>query len=485
MSDKKRTTITRSPAFAGVWYPSDPVELAEKIDGLLAAIKPERIRMPIQVLISPNAGYGYSGAIMAEAFRHLRGYSFRRVVVIGPSHEQGFNGLSLPDVDQFQTPLGDIELDKEVLLSLRKLPIFKNSGRYHEREYSIELLLPFLQQTISDNWKLVPILTGGLDHQDFADAAAAIQPLLDADDLLVISGDFTRYGPAHNYVPFPADDKVAERIQDLDKGFLDRILTWDPEGLAAYAIKTKITASVLAPAILMLNMLNSQCIPFHFRYKTSATTNKDSENSVSYCSGLFMGPMPLAQGDGSRKLSGRDFPTLKKMAIKCMKDVVRGKLEQISLSRTTDVDMIPLSLRQKRGAFIKITKYDKPRSFYGTVPPAKSLYETVLENIGKAVLHDPKAPPVTEDELPFLEMHISILSLLSPVESYKDIELGKHGIAIEKGHIHAAFLPNIAVDQGWGVEETLNNLSAMAGLPPDSWQQPDCHIMVFTTENYS
>jgi MEMO1 family protein len=485
VSDKKNITTTREPALAGAWYPADPIELAQKVDGLLAAIKPERIRIPIQVVLTPHAGYDFSGTIMAEAFRHIKGYAYSRVIVIGPSHEQGLNGLSLPGVDKFQTPLGDIELDKEVLDSLRQQPLFQNSSSYHEREHSIEILLPFLQQTLGKDWKLVPILTGGLGKQDFLDAAEAIRPWLGVNDLLVISGDFTHYGPLHNYVPFPADDQVAKRLQQLDQGVIDHILTWDQEGLAGYASKTKITACVLAPAILMLNLLNGQCVPFHFRYKTSAAADKNRENSVSYCSGLFMGPIPLAQGDGSRQLSARDLPTLKKMAERCLKEIVRTKTDNISISKMTDVNLLPLSLRQKRGAFITVTKQNKPRSFFGTVPPLKSLYLIVLENTGKAVLYDSKSTPVTEDEIPFLELHISVLSQLSPIKSYHDIELGRHGIAIEKGQMHAAFLPNIAVDQGWNIEETLNNLSVMAGLSPDSWQQSECHIMVFTTQTYS
>jgi MEMO1 family protein len=485
MSDKNGTITTRSPALAGVWYPSDPVELAQKVDGFLAASKPKRIHMPVQVLMTPHAGYDYCGAIMAEAFRHIQGYAYRRVIVIGPSHEQGFNGLSLPGVDQFQTPLGEIGLDKEVLDSLRQNPIFQNGSSYHEREHSIEILLPFLQQALGEGWKLVPILTGGLGKQDFIDATEAIRPWLGADDLLVISGDFTHYGPLHNYVPFPADDQLALRLQQLDQGVIDHIVSWDPEGLAGYAMRTKINACILAPAIIMLNLLNGQSVPFHFNYRNSATDDKSKENSVSYCSGLFMGPIPIAQGDGSRQLSSRDLPILKKLAEKCLKKVVVERAKEVSVSKLVDLSLFPLSLRQKRGAFVTITKNKKARSSFGTVPPLMPLYLVVVENTIKAANDkESRFAPITSEEFPMLELSITTLSLLSPAESPQEIELGRHGIAVEKGQLHAAFLPNIAVDQGWNIDETLNNLSAMAGLPVDSWQQPDCQLMVFTTQNY-
>ena len=485
MFDKNGAITTRSPVLAGVWYPSDPVELAQKVDGLLAAIKPERIRLPVQVLMTPHAGYDFCGPIMAEAFCHLQGYFYRRVIVIGPSHEQGFNGLSLPEVDHFQTPLGEIELDKDALNSLRQNTLFQNSSRYHEREHSIEILLPFLQQTLGEGWKLVPILTGGLGKQDFIDAAEAIRPWLEAGDLLVISGDFTHYGPLHNYVPFPADDQLAQRLHKLDQGVINHIVSWDPEGLAGYAIKTKITACILAPAILMLNLLNGQSVPFHFCYKTSSTDGKRKENSISYCSGLFMGQVPIAQGNGSRQLSGRDLPTLKKIAEKCLEIAVREGAKAMPLDKLVDMSLLPLSLRQRRGVFVTITKNKKTRSSFGTVPPLKPLYLSVVENTIEAANNkESRFAPVMSEEFPMLELSIATLSQLSVVESIQDIELGKHGIAIEKGQMHAAFLPNIAVDQGWNIEETLSNLSVMAGLPVDGWQLPDCHLLVFTTQTY-
>ncbi|MBF0453241.1 MAG: AmmeMemoRadiSam system protein B [Magnetococcales bacterium] len=480
---KKRTT--RQSTLSEAWYPANPDQLAQKVDGMLAAIKPDRIRSPVRVVMTPHASYDYSGSIMAEAFRHIQDYVFRRVIVIGPSLSQKFHGLSLPEVDQFATPLGQIDLDQTVLDDLRQHPLFQNGSTPHEREHSIEILLPFLQRTLGEGWKLVPILTSGMGKKDFMAAAEAIRPWLGAEDLLVISGDLTHYGPSHGYVPFPPDDQVATQLQKLDQGVVDAILTWDPEGLARYAIQTKITASFLAPALLMLHLLHGQSVPLHFRYGTSVTVNKNRENSISYFSGLFMAPVPLSEGQGSRQLSGRDLPTLRTMAEKCLKIAVTQKPDKITVNKMIDVNLLPLSLRQKRGVFVIISKQKKPRCSFSTVRPVKSLYETVLENTIKAVRPAPNFTPVSQEELSSLTLVITTLSPLEAIESPADIELGRHGIAIEKGPMQAAFLPHIATDQGWSAEAFLSNLATMAGLPPEGWQQPDCRVSVFTVQSSS
>ncbi|MBF0446498.1 MAG: AmmeMemoRadiSam system protein B, partial [Magnetococcales bacterium] len=358
MSDEnihKNPTI-RPATLAGVWYPEDPIELEEKVDLLLAAVKPDRIPMPVQALLVPHAGYDYSGKIMAEAFRHIKGYAYNRVVVIAPATQNQFHGLCLPAVDKFQTPLGEIDVDHAVLEELKKYSQFQNSGVPHLRERGIEILLPFLQQTLGDSWKLVPILTSGMGKQDFIDAAEAIKPFLGGNDLLVISGDLTHYGPDHDYVPFPVDDKTAENIRQLDKGVVDHIISWDPNGLAKYCIKTKIKASILAPAVLMLNMLNGHSIPFHFCYDTSSTIANNPKNSISYCSGIFMGPVPIAEGDNNRDLKGKDLPTLHGMAKHILKTVVINKASEIDIDKTFKTNQLTLFQRQKLGAFVMIRK---------------------------------------------------------------------------------------------------------------------------------
>ncbi|MBF0446903.1 MAG: AmmeMemoRadiSam system protein B [Magnetococcales bacterium] len=475
---------SRSPVLAGIWYPSDPTQLSRLVDSLLAAIKPDRLPVPVRALMVPHAGYALGGSIIAEAIRHIQGYAYRRVVVIGPAHGQSFKGMSLPVVDQFETPLGSVPLDTRMIRQLGQDSLFQGDPSAHEREPSIEILLPFLQQALGIGWNLVPVLLGGMGKRDFIRAAELIRPWLDSEDLLIISGDLTHYGPTHGYVPFPVDEHLATRIQQLDQGVVDAILTWDPEGLAHYAAKTKITASLLAPAILMLYLLHGGCIPFHFRYRTSAAITKSPENSISYCSGLFMSPLPIAKGSRDRQLRGRDLPILHEMAQKAMRAMVVTQVERLSLDKLIDIRLLPFSLQQKRGVFISITNGNELRRSLGTITPSKSLYRMVLDNVIAAVRQSGGFSPLTAAEFPHLTLKIRTISALEKLSSPQSFELGRHGLVLENGKHSAAYLPNIPIEKGWTVEETLRNLSITAGLTATAWQDAETHLLVFTVQSY-
>ncbi len=112
---------------AGSWYPGDREELAELVDGLLARAKPPALagKGPVRALISPHAGFRFSGAAAADGFRLLKGQQICRVVVLGPAHRGGFNGLSIAEVTHYATPLGDIPLDTGVIARLRHHPLVK------------------------------------------------------------------------------------------------------------------------------------------------------------------------------------------------------------------------------------------------------------------------------------------------------------------------------------------------------------------------
>lgn len=483
-ADGTKTSSTRSAQLSGVWYPAKAKELKAKLDEMLASVVPDRLTLPVQVLMVPNAAYDLSGHIAAEAFRHIQGYSYKRVVVIGSSREQCFNGLALPNFDSFETPLGDVKLSRKAIKKLKEHKLFQNSGTQHARENCIEIVLPFLQHVLGDDFFLLPILTGGLNKQDFKDAAEAIRPFLGGDDLLVIVGNFTHYGPNHNYIPFPPDENIVTNLKQLDQGAIEKILTWDPEGLAGYAVKTKITASILAPAILMLNLLDGQCIPRHFRYKTSAQTSQNKINSVSYCSGIFLGPTPLAQSDSSRELSGKDLPRLHTMAMQCLKKVDNDGESSISFDKLANISSLPMSLRQKRGAFVTMTKQKVLRGYMGAIVPNLSVYEAVLSAVVQGSSDGRHFPPITREEFPHIDIRISVIGPVTPVDSYKDIKLGHHGIVMHCRGLNSMYLPEVPIENNWDIEETLKNISLKAALPADAWQEEKTKFYVFTAQYY-
>src|SRR5690349_19491881 len=102
----------RTPAVAGLFYPSAPAMLQREVENLLAAAHSESsAQRSLHALIVPHAGYVYSGPVAATAYAQLRNCSYGRVVMLGPAHRVPLRGIALPTVNEFLTPLGGVPLD--------------------------------------------------------------------------------------------------------------------------------------------------------------------------------------------------------------------------------------------------------------------------------------------------------------------------------------------------------------------------------------
>ncbi|MBF0427727.1 MAG: AmmeMemoRadiSam system protein B [Magnetococcales bacterium] len=284
----------RLAAMQGGWYPDNPEKLRGYVDQQLKEAKPVPATGTVRALLVPHAGYSYSGPTAALGFKQVQGKSFKRVVVVGPSHQGGFAGLALPDTTHFATPLGEIPLDLEAIESLSAQQVARRIPGADRREHSIEMQLPWLQVALTPGWQLVPILVGRMDDAGFAKGAAGVRPLLTDDTLLVVSGDFTHYGPNFGYLPFPQDEKTTERIQQLDRGAWERIQAGDAKGLLAYKEKTGITACALGPVEILLHLFTPETMATLSGSATSGLVSKQNPNSVSYLAAAFTAPDPFA-----------------------------------------------------------------------------------------------------------------------------------------------------------------------------------------------
>ena len=152
----------RPAAVAGAFYPDDPAVLAAEVRQCLEAAAPPRqgVRAP-KAIIAPHAGYMYSGPVAGTAYARiapLRGL-VSRVVLAGPAHRVDVRGAAVPRAGAFDTPLGRIELDHEVLERLRALPFVESSDQAHAQEHSLEVHLPFLARAFP-GVPIVPVLMG-------------------------------------------------------------------------------------------------------------------------------------------------------------------------------------------------------------------------------------------------------------------------------------------------------------------------------------
>jgi len=131
---------------------------------------------------------------------------------------------------------------------------------------------------------------------------------------------------------------------------------------------------------------------------------------------------------------------------------------------------------------VTLKKHGQLRGCIGYILPVEPLVRTVQENTVNACSRDSRFPPVRPGELDDIQVEISVLSVPEPVPSYRDIEVGRHGIVLKNGSRRAVFLPQVATEQGWNLEETLRHLARKAGLPSGAWKDADTEYSVFTAE---
>lgn len=275
------TGDVRPSPIAGTWYPDRPEQLAATIDQMLAAAPTIEGLGSIRGLVVPHAGYRYSGAIAARAFRQIQGAAYQRVVVISPMHHVYSSPILSTAHQAYRTPLGTIPVDTAVLDALdQRVPITRVRS---DPEHSLEIELPFLQRVLRGSFTLIPLM---LRDQSYEISERIGQALAKAipdpqSTLLVASSDLS-----HFYAQLVA--------QQLDQRLLALVEANDPQGIIeaddegkAFACGRAAIASMLIAARGM-----GACSVQITGYGTSADTSGDTKRVVGYGSAVVFEKLP-------------------------------------------------------------------------------------------------------------------------------------------------------------------------------------------------
>lgn len=183
----------RKPAVAGTFYPEDRSELKEVVNTFLKNNPTDFNEKNIFGIVSPHAGYVYSGGTAAKAYNLLSGRSFSKVIVISPSHREFFHGMSIYQGDAYKTPLGEIEIDKELREKMADSDCnIEISELGHGKEHALEVQLPFLQRVLPE-FKLLPIVIGDQSGSHVYNLAYKLSEVHDKDTLIVASTDLSHF----------------------------------------------------------------------------------------------------------------------------------------------------------------------------------------------------------------------------------------------------------------------------------------------------
>ncbi len=497
-----RAARTRPAALAGSWYPEGKARLVSAAHFLmrLAAGAPDLPSKPV-ALVVPHAGWNYSGIAAAAAYRLLEPGEFDRVVVVAPSHHGAFRGYALDDAAFYRTPLGEIPLCEGVTKALTS-EVARVVPDVSEPEHAVEIELPFLQAALG-RFCLVPVLVGDTRPRDEKDFAGRLAELDDGRTLFVFSSDFAHYGARFGYAPFgDLSPETRERVREMDTRGVALLSEIDVEGFRSYLAETGNTICGrhgLATMLELLRRVAPQARAALLAQYMSADLPIPSEgSSVSYVAmGFVRGPEPPAPKDplltlprletvpvGVPPLAGEEGARLVHLA--------RAALETELAHRD---DLGPLlaewpsgpAHERRQGVFVTLNRIDpreieaggRLRGCIGQPEPQFPLYYGTVQAALDAAERDPRFEPVAASELGRIEVEVTVLSPRRPVASAEEIQIGTHGIVLEKDGKAALFLPQVAPENTWTREETLSALAQKAGLPRDGWKD-GARLSVFT-----
>jgi AmmeMemoRadiSam system protein B len=268
----------RPAQVAGYFYPSEPEKLKKNISLLLDVTKPKEKFDKIFGIISPHAGYVYSGKTAAHAYSLLVGKKYKTVVIISPSHSEYFPGISVFEGDAYETPLGILKVNNEFSEKLLTDDgtIFKGYEG-HRKEHALEVQLPFLQMVLKD-FMIVPVVMGDQSKRNVDTLAKRLAEVSDDETLIVASSDLS-----HFYSKSQADrlDSVVEK----------RVREFDFESLQNDLEKNNCEACGGGPIVALMKAASLKNIRHSTVLNRSDSGDVTGDNSevVGYLSAVFYG----------------------------------------------------------------------------------------------------------------------------------------------------------------------------------------------------
>ncbi len=225
----------KEPNVAGAFYPSEKKELEQEITGYFDQVQKTTLSGRPVVLISPHAGYIYSGPVAAFGYSELDSVSFDTVIILAPTHYFYFKGAALYGDGFFRTPLGDLKIDnslsKELADENPRMFVFR--PEYFQQEHSLEVQLPFLQKSLKPGFSILPVLLGDMTYDDCLVLAKYLAKVSEGKNiLLVVSTDLSHYKSYDEAIYY--DKRTIDFISKFDsKGLWDEVsgTSWNVCGI--------------------------------------------------------------------------------------------------------------------------------------------------------------------------------------------------------------------------------------------------------------
>jgi len=454
---------------SGRFYSSDKNTLLKDLDSLFNECVKATVPGLARAIISPHAGYIYSGKTAASAFSTVPAEGqYENIFIIGSTHVMSFGGASVYGSGDYVTPLGKAEVNKEITQLLKEHEEFAYPESFHNNDHNIEVQVPLIQYYFKDAPKIVPIIIGTEDREKLKKMAEILSTWFDPKNLFVISSDFSHY-PSYGDA-MVIDSLTAEAIMSGNPNTFLRVLNRN----STLKVPNLVTSMCAwTSGLLFLEMVNgNKNLKFH---------------KISYCNS---GDSPFGGNEG---VVGYNAIGLYETAPYMFQDLVfsekdkrllfsiaRSSIESmLNDGKTLEIDSsnITAPLKKINGAFVTLKIGGILRGCIGRFTSDEPLYEAVKLSAISSAFEDPRFRELTKQEYEKVEIEITVLGPLKKISDINEIIIGKHGIYIKKGNMAGTMLPQVATENGWNVGEFLSYTSEhKAGIGPDGWKTAEIYI---------
>ncbi len=463
----------RKAYVAGQFYPGTKETLTAQIHSYLEQADKQDAPGPLHALVAPHAGYIYSGPIAAYAYKQIE-RPFKRIFLFASNHSQyaNVNGLSVPEYTHYATPLGEVNVSPLARKLLEEEDI--SCVPMAHTTHIIEVHLPFLQTVLTNEFEIIPVITGRLNLDDIRRFGELFHRYVDDETLFLLSTDLSHYHPYDEAVNL--DTSCVNALEALDfQGVIDSELC----GQGA--------------ALILLEIAKKQGWKGKILdYRNSGDTAGEKSRVVGYGAIAYYAAYQStsasqqpAEGSTSEPLNEKEHRLLLELARNTVELYVTEHTayhpdEQLFESYPT--------LQEPRGTFVTLKKNGELRGCIGSLIGQQPLYLGVRDNAMKAAAHDPRFKPVTPEELDALDLSVSVLDVpaLFTVETPDDY-LSKltheDGVILTNGRRQATYLPQVW-EQLPQPREFLGRLCMKARMSPACWQDPNTQIYTYRAQEF-
>lgn len=449
----------RPAAVAGQFYPADPVQLKTVVESKLSAASKIAVPGKIVGIVAPHAGYEYSAATAAAAYKQVADNNYDLVVVIAPSHRDPFRGATIFPGDAYKTPLGRSFIDKAAAQTLAAFCDAVQFSVYgHRGEHAVEVQLPFIRM-LFPKAKILPIVIGGYDWDMCEKLGAAIARVLKNKNALIVASSDLYHGYSYAECKSVCGATLQAMTRLSPKNLFDGLQTAEFQACGGGPVVVmQIAAKALgADKAVLLKRTNSNDV-------------------IGRKGGYVVGYGAVALFNSDENAAGskhRTYSPLNEDAQRELLRIARLSIEQyMKNSRIPEFKPMYDVLKERRGVFVTLNEGGQLRGCIGHHESNVPLYKLVPQMAVAAAFEDPRFQALSPVELDAIHIKVSVyLTDVYKIAGLDEFKMGVHGIIMRKGGRSATYLPEVPTEVGWTtVDEEMASLCHKAGLPSDAWK---------------